>query len=231
LKDPEIVDIEHTSPVETVSHGIYPVQDDRKHSLLLAMLEGPASGRVLVFTRTKHRARKLARDLDKSGYRVSSLRGDMTQSARQTAMRGFRDGRYDILVATDVAARGIDVSDISHVINFDMPDTADAYTHRIGRTGRANTKGEAFTLAVQADDTIVRDVEKILGFRIERRRLSEFDYGDLVPENMFPERRNTRPAGNRPAGGPARGPAGGRSSTSGPGRGGFRGGFGRRQAS
>jgi ATP-dependent RNA helicase RhlE len=101
----------------------------------------------------------------------------MTQNRRQEAIAGFRAGKYDVLVATDIAARGIDVSEISHVINFDMPDTVDAYTHRIGRTGRAAQTGEAFTFTAPADEWLVRDIERLLGERIERRRLENFDYG------------------------------------------------------
>ena len=104
-------------------------------------------------------------------------------------MNGFRSGKYDILVATDIAAHGIDVPEVSHVINFDMPDTVDAYIHRIGRTGRALQTGEAFTLAVTADASIVREVEKTLDARIERRRLPNFDYGDFAPESQFPQYR------------------------------------------
>jgi ATP-dependent RNA helicase RhlE len=140
------------------------------------MLAQTPTGRVLIFTRTKHRARGLAVDLEKNGYRVSALQGNMTQNRRQAAIDGFRNGKYDILVATDIAARGIDVSQISHVINFDMPDTPDAYTHRIGRTGRAHQTGQAFTFAAQADEAMVREIEKVLGARIERRRLPGFDF-------------------------------------------------------
>ena len=124
---------------------------------------------MLIFTRTKHRAKNLATDLDKQGYRVSALQGNMAQNQRQQAINGFRDGKYDILVATDIAARGIDVSEISHVINFDMPDTVDAYTHRIGRTGRAHQTGEAFTFVSSEDEAMVREIENVLGKRIERR--------------------------------------------------------------
>jgi len=145
-----------------------------KSQLLLSVLEQTATGRVLVFTRTKRRACRLTALLAKKRFRVSVLQGDMNQNHRQSAIDGFRSGKYDILVATDIAARGIDVSEISHVINYDMPDTADAYTHRIGRTGRACNTGEAFTFIAQADEPIVRQVEKILGSRIERRRLAGF---------------------------------------------------------
>ncbi len=150
--------------------------------MLLSTLEHVATGRVLVFARTKHRARNLARDLEKARYRVAALQGNMSQNARQRALDGFRDGTYDILVATDIAARGIDVSDISHVINFDMPDTVDAYTHRIGRTGRVDRTGEAFTFMVQEDEPMVRAIEKVLGKRIERRQIPGFDPGRYAPE-------------------------------------------------
>ena len=112
-------------------------------------------------------------------------------------MNGFRSGKYDILVATDIAAHGIDVPDVSHVINFDMPNTVDAYIHRIGRTGRALQTGEAFTLAVTADAPMVREVEKALDARIERRRLPAFDYGDFSPESQFPQHRPIQPRQTR----------------------------------
>ena len=185
LKDPVVVQIGKIAPVETVSHALYPVPDILKKDLLLAMLQQTPTGRVLIFTRTKYRARNLARDMEKGGYRAAALQGNMSQSQRQKAINGFRDGKYDILVATDVAARGIDVSEISHVINFDIPDTVDAYTHRIGRTGRAHRSGEAFTLAGRADEQMIRDIEKLLGTRIERRRLPDFDYGNSASENQF----------------------------------------------
>jgi ATP-dependent RNA helicase RhlE len=182
LHNPATVQIGAIAPAETVSHAIYPVSDGRKKALLLATLEQTATGRVLIFTRTKRRARFLARDLEGKKYRVSALQGNMSQNKRQQAIDGFRGGRYDILVATDIAARGIDVSDISHVINYDMPDTVDAYTHRIGRTGRAEQSGEAFTFVGHKDEALVRRIEKVLGERIERRRLPGFDYSASVPE-------------------------------------------------
>jgi ATP-dependent RNA helicase RhlE len=174
LRDPVHVQVGAVAPVNTVSHALYPVTEMLKSELLLSVLEQTPTGRVLVFTRTKRRACKLSALLAKKRYRVSALQGDMKQNHRQSAIDGFRSGKYDILVATDIAARGIDVSEISHVINYDMPDTVDAYTHRIGRTGRACNTGEAFTFIAQADEPIVRQVEKILGSRIERRRLPGF---------------------------------------------------------
>ena len=181
LVKPVTVQVGMIAPAETVSHALYPVPDGLKKNLLFAMLEETATGRVLIFTRTKRRARFLAQDLEKRRYRVSALQGNMSQNRRLEAINGFREGKYDILVATDIAARGIDVSEISHVINFDMPDTVDAYTHRIGRTGRAENNGEAFTFASQEDALMIRDIEKVLGERIDQRRLQGFDYGGFEP--------------------------------------------------
>ncbi|MEJ2210191.1 MAG: DEAD/DEAH box helicase [Anaerolineae bacterium] len=192
LKNPVTVQIGVIAPVETVSHALYPVSQRLKKQLLLATLDQTATGRVLIFTRTKYRARNLARDLEKRRYRVSALQGNMSQNRRQQALDGFRDGRYDILVATDIASRGIDVSDISHVINFDMPDTVDAYTHRIGRTGRAHQTGEAFTFMAPGDEPLVREIEKVLGKQIERRRLPGFNYDGLGSESRSRAKRPNR---------------------------------------
>jgi len=189
LKDPEHIQIGTIAPAKTVSHALYPVPDILKRNLLLAILEQTPTGRVMIFTRTKHRAKNLANDLAKMSYRVAALQGNMSQNARQRAMNGFRDGEFNILVATDIAAHGIDVPNISHVINFDFPNTADAYTHRIGRTGRAEKSGEAFTLAGIADGPMIREVEKELGSRIERRRLPGFNYGNFDPESQYPNQR------------------------------------------
>ncbi len=185
LKDPITVQIGMIAPAKTVSHALYPVTNKMKKNLLLAMLDQTSTGRVLVFTRTKRRARFLARDLEKKGHRASALQGNMSQNKRQKAIDGFRNGKYDILVATDIAARGIDVADISHVINYDMPDTVDAYTHRIGRTGRAEESGKAFTFATPEDVGLKRDIERTLGKPIEQRRLAEFNYGDFNPDTAL----------------------------------------------
>jgi len=187
LDDPVTVQIGMIAPAETVSHAIYPVPHPLKKQLLFAIMEEIAKDRVLIFARTKHRARYLATDLKRRGYNAVALQGNMSQNARQRAMDGFRTGKFDVLVATDIAARGIDVTDISHVINVDIPDTADAYTHRIGRTGRAEKKGQAFTLTVEDDEPMIRDIEKTLKMTLERRGLPDFDYGDFDPEKP-PER-------------------------------------------
>jgi ATP-dependent RNA helicase RhlE len=185
LRDPVTVQVGLIAPPKTVSHALYPVSNGLKKELLLAMLERRATGRALIFTRTKHRASSLARDLGRQGYRVEALQGNMTQNRRQNAIDGFRGNRYDILVATDVASRGIDVTGISHVINYDVPDTADAYTHRVGRTGRMEHTGEALTLAQPEDEPIVRQIEKVLGESLERRRLADFNYGGFNPETAL----------------------------------------------
>lgn len=182
MRDPQTVQIGASTPPTTVSHALYPVPGGNKKKLLLEMLKRRADGRTLIFTRTKHRARGLAKDLGKRGYRAEALQGNMTQNRRQKAIDGFRGRRYDILVATDVASRGIDVADIGQVINYDMPDTVDAYTHRVGRTGRAHQVGEALTLVQPEDEPVVRQIERLLGESMERRRLSGFNYGDFNPE-------------------------------------------------
>ncbi len=198
LNDPVTVQVDVIAPAKTVSHALYPVADQQKKALLLALLDEQAMGKVLVFTRTKRRARFLARDLEKKGLKASALQGNMSQSQRQKAIDGFRAGRHDILVATDVASRGIDVAEISHVINFDMPDTVDAYTHRIGRTGRADERGMAFTFAGPQDEGIIRNIERVLGTRIERRRLPSFNYEEkAVATNHQPTNRPKPPRSPR----------------------------------
>ena len=208
LKDPETVQIGTIAPAKTVSHSLYPVPDKKKRDLLVALLQQTPTGRVLVFTRTKHRARTLALELAKHSFRVAALQGNMSQNARQQAMDGFRAGKFDIMVATDIAAHGIDVPEVSHVINFDFPNTADTYLHRIGRTGRAEQTGEAFTLAGADDANMVREVERELGVKIERKRLEGFDYGNFTPEEQFREER----MGLRRAGGQSNGGRAGRST-------------------
>ncbi len=176
LRDPVTVQIDHTVPLTTVSHALYPVDKHLKTALLMEILRHTDTESVLVFTRTKHRAKQIARQLGKAGYCATSLQGNLSQNQRQAALNGFRDGSFKILVATDIAARGIDVSRISHVINYDIPDTAEAYTHRIGRTGRAAKTGDAFTLITREDASMVRTIESSLGVKLERRTLKDFNY-------------------------------------------------------
>lgn len=202
LTEPVSLQVDPIAPASTVAHALYPIPELRKLDLLVAMLGQTETKRVLIFTRTKRRARDLADRLERHGHNVTALQGNMAQNARLKAINGFRGGEYSILVATDIAARGIDVPGISHVINYDMPDTVDAYTHRIGRTGRAHQIGEAFTYVQPLDEATVRDVEKVLGSRIERRRLPGFDYGTFVPDRQAPALQNgsARTAGRRNGG-------------------------------
>jgi ATP-dependent RNA helicase RhlE len=183
---PETVQVDNVAPAVTVSHALYPVSQHLKTDLLLQLLQQTDTQSVLVFTRTKHRAKRLGEKLDKSGFRAASLQGNLSQSRRQAALNGFRDGRFQVLVATDIAARGIDVSQISHVINFDIPDTAEAYIHRIGRTGRATRTGDAFTMVSDEDRSMVRTIEQALGAELERRYLSDFDYAVTEPARPAP---------------------------------------------
>ena len=181
LRDPAIVQVGITAPADTVSHALYPVAQHLKTALLLKLLGNTNPRSVLVFTRTKHRAKSLGKKLLAAGYRSASLQGNLSQTRRQAALDGFRDGTFQILVATDIAARGIDVTQISHVINYDIPSTPEAYIHRIGRTGRATRSGEAFTLVTGEDRDMVRAINRIIGSEIEQRTLSTFDYGSPAP--------------------------------------------------
>lgn len=189
LRSPVTVQVDSPAPAATVAHALYPVASHLKTTLLLQLLRHTETASVLIFTRTKHRAQRLGDQIERAGYPATSLQGNLSQNQRQAAIRGFRNGSYRVLVATDIAARGIDVSRISHVINYDMPDTTDAYTHRIGRTGRAEKTGDAFSLVTHEDEAIVRSIENVLGTRLERRRLSGFDY----QRPALPERGNSNP--------------------------------------
>jgi ATP-dependent RNA helicase RhlE len=181
LRNPVTVQVGSSEPVGTVSHALYPVAQHLKTALLMELLRHTDTESVLVFTRTKHRAKRLGQILDREGYSVSSLQGNLSQNRRQAALDGFREGKYQILVATDIAARGIDVAQISHVINYDIPDTTEAYTHRIGRTGRAAKTGDAFTLVTGEDEEMVRAIERVLGAKVERRMVQGFDYRQAAP--------------------------------------------------
>lgn len=199
LVNPVTIQIGTTAPADTVSHALYPVSPHLKTPLLIELLRRTDTGSVLVFTRTKHRAKRLGEQLGKNGYRAASLQGNLSQAKRQAAMNGFRNGTFQILVATDIAARGIDVTQVSHVINYDIPNTADAYTHRIGRTGRAERSGDAFTLVTGEDKDVVREIERVLGNPIERRTVEGFNYNLAAPQR---DREFSRPP--RPVAAPRR---------------------------
>ena len=196
LINPITVQIGHTAPATTVSHYLYPVKQYLKTALLTEILYQLESKSVLVFTRTKHRTEQIAQQLKRAGFKAASLQGDLSQPRRQAALDGFRAGSVKILVATDIAARGIDILRISHVINYDMPENTDAYIHRIGRTGRVNKNGEALTFVTSADTAMVSSVERILNKKIERCILENFDYMLPAPERTY--NRQIRRAPRRP---------------------------------
>ncbi len=194
LKQPQKIAMGISKPAITVTHALYPVPQHLKSALLLKLLKQTDTDSVLIFTRTKHRADKLARQIAHAGHRVTSLHSNRTQGQREQALHGFKTGHFRIMVATDIAARGLDIDSISHVINFDMPDTADAYIHRIGRTGRAQRTGDAFTLITPEDNDMIRALERIMGGPIKRELLPDFDYTVAAPPRSGHERHE----GNRP---------------------------------
>ncbi len=187
MTNPVNIQVGKLAPTVSVTQALYPVAGHLKTALLLKLLEKTDTDSVLIFVRTKARARKLHQQLDKENYNVTSLQGNLSPGQRKNAMGGFRDGKYQIMVATDIAARGIDISSISHVINYDMPDTVEAYTHRIGRTGRAAKTGDAFTLMTREDASMVIDIERRLKTTIERRTIEGFEYKQAVSASDFLE--------------------------------------------
>ena len=193
LRDPHVVELADTAPAATIDHALYLIAEGRKRALLEHMLAREDCHSAIVFIRTKHRARRLAEQLCKAGHSAVGLQGNMSQSQRDRAMSGFRSRRYDILVATDIAARGIDVSGVSHVINYDVPRTPEAYTHRIGRTGRAAREGIASTFVTESDHAWVRATERMIGAPIQRRRVEGFEPdADAEPTDRRAPNRNAR---------------------------------------
>ena len=192
LRSPKRIAAGISRPAHTVAHALYPVPQHLKMPLLLELLKRTDTNSVLVFTRTKHRAEKLAKQIANAGFRATSLHGDRSQGQRQSALTGFRSGHYQIMVATDIAARGLDVENISHVINFDMPATSDDYIHRIGRTGRAERTGDAFTLVTPDDKDMVRALDKIMGKPLSHQTLEGFDYTAPAPPRLPPAPRGQR---------------------------------------
>jgi ATP-dependent RNA helicase RhlE len=177
MKNPETVEIGvRRSPAETVKHVIYPVSDSQKTDLLLELLKRVNYDSVIVFCRTKHGADRIAHLLKRNNHAVAVLHSNRTQREREQALRGFRDGRYEVLVATDIAARGLDIADVSHVVNYDVPQHPEDYIHRIGRTGRMEATGDAFTLMVAEDARHVFAIERFITQKIPRVKLENFNY-------------------------------------------------------
>ncbi|MCC7519690.1 MAG: DEAD/DEAH box helicase [Verrucomicrobiae bacterium] len=177
LRNPERVAIGIArSPAETVSHALYPVAEDQKDALLREILRRINFDQVLIFTRTKHGADRIHHLLRRDGHSVAVLHSDRTQAERERSLEGFRQGKVEIMVATDIASRGLDVEGISHVINYDVPLHPEDYVHRIGRTGRATAAGNACTLVVGSELDQVRAIEHFIGRKIERRKIENFNY-------------------------------------------------------
>ena len=194
LSDPVSVQIGIVAPASSVAHFFYPVKQSQKSDLLLEILRREETNSVVIFTRTKYRAERLAETIKQEGMKVATLQGNMPQARRQAAIDSFRRGKSKVLVATDIASRGIDVMRISHVINYDMPDTVDAYIHRIGRTGRVDKTGEAYTFVSSDDYEMVNAIEKALGKKVERRILESFSY---IAEPPKTETSHKRPIGRQ----------------------------------
>ncbi|MBK7951474.1 MAG: DEAD/DEAH box helicase [Deltaproteobacteria bacterium] len=191
LEQPHVVELANTRPAAQIEHFLYEVGEGQKRALLDRVLDQEDCKTAIVFTRTKHRAKRMAQQLEARGLKAVALQGNMSQVQRDRAMQGFRERRFDVLVATDIAARGIDVADIDYVINFDPPATPDTYTHRIGRTGRSEATGRAVTFVTGEDRLWVRDTERVLGSKIPR----------LVAEGLATQPAIDRDRGPRPEGG------------------------------
>ncbi len=192
MRKPQTVEIGiRRAPAETVKHVIYPVAEAQKTDLLTELLKRVNYDSVIVFCRTKERADRIGHMLKKKNHAVAILHSNRTQREREQALRGFRDGRYEVLVATDIAARGLDIANVSHVINYDVPQHPEDYVHRIGRTGRAEATGDAFTLMVAGDIKHVEAIERFIGQKVERIKLEGFSYQYTA---LFEEAKRGQPA-------------------------------------
>lgn len=177
VSNPEKIEIGmRRSPAETVTHAFYPVAMDQKYELLSALLEKTHFDCVLVFCRTKDGADRIARSLKKENHSVVALHSNRTQREREEALEGFKSGRYEVLVATDIAARGLDIAGVTHVVNYDIPGHPEDYVHRIGRTGRAQAVGDAYTLVTAEDLAMIESIERFIGMKIPRLKLEGFGY-------------------------------------------------------
>jgi ATP-dependent RNA helicase RhlE len=185
LHDPVTIAVERpAAPATGITHTAYPVASELKSRLLLRLLARPATRTVLAFTRTKHRANRLAEFLGRHGIRVERIHGNRSQTQRTQALAGFKSGFYQVLVATDIAARGIDIDALSHVVNFDVPPLPEDYIHRVGRTARAEARGDALTLVAPGEEGDLRAIERAIGTRIPRETLPDFDYGQRLTERL-----------------------------------------------
>ncbi len=185
LKNPVSINVERPSaPATGVEQAVYPVRQDVKSALLVELLKGKGIESAIVFTRTKHRANRLAQYLERHGIVCDKVHGNRSQTQRTQALAGFKSGRFQVLVATDIAARGIDVEGLSHVINFDVPNVPDDYIHRVGRTARAGATGEALTFVSPEEMGELRAIERAVGKTLPRRTLEGFDYQPRQAERL-----------------------------------------------
>ncbi len=192
LKNPMGLNIERkSSPATGITHAVFPVPADLKSDLFLELITKGAPESVLVFTRTKHRANRLADFLGKRGVACERIHGNRSQAQRNAALGGFKQGKFRVLVATDIAARGIDVEALGLVVNFDVPHVPEDYIHRVGRTARAQAKGDAYTLVSPEEEKDFRAIEKHLGKSLPRQRVPGFDYAAKSGERREPSGRNT----------------------------------------
>ena len=192
LHNPLMIDLGRRSlPAVGITQAVYPVKQDLKKDLLLALLDRGEMTQALVFTRTKHRANRLAEQLVKRGIKAERIHGNRSQGQRTAALAGFKNGHYKVLVATDIAARGIDIEALGHVVNFDVPQAPDDYIHRVGRTARAGEIGDAFTFVAPDEQNDLRAIEKAIGKRLPQITIPDFDY------NARPEGRLEIPIGER----------------------------------
>ena len=175
---------QQSTPAAGITQAVYPVPQELKSSLVVHLLGQGTMSQALIFTRTKHRANRLAAFLVQRGIRAERIHGNRSQAQRTAALAGFKSGRFPVLVATDIAARGIDVDALGHVVNFDVPQAPDDYIHRVGRTGRAEATGEAFTLVSQEEEGSLRDIERAIGRRLPRITLPDFDYAARPPAKL-----------------------------------------------
>ncbi|MGA2279845.1 MAG: DEAD/DEAH box helicase [Verrucomicrobiota bacterium] len=193
MRSPETIEIgARRTPAETVKHVIYPVSDSQKSDLLLELLKRVDYNSVLIFCRTKHGADRIVGLLKRNNHAVAVLHSNRTQREREQALQGFRSGRYEVLVATDIAARGLDIADVSHVINYDVPQHPEDYIHRIGRTGRAEHTGDAFTIMTAEDGSHVFAIERFISQKIPRVKLENFNYKYTM---LFEEGKPGQPKG------------------------------------
>src|SRR5688500_12454979 len=177
LKNPVAINLQRqAAPAVGITQAVYPVPQDLKAALFIALLNRGILREALVFTRTKHRANRLAEHLVRAGVRAERIHGNRSQAQRTEALAGFKNGKYRVLVATDIAARGIDVEALSHVVNFDVPAVPEDYIHRVGRTGRASATGDAFTFVAREEETELRAIERAIGHALPRVTLPDFDY-------------------------------------------------------